>query len=47
MDDVLQKLTDIIRSREKANPKESYVASLFQIGEDYILKKMVKRQWRP
>ena len=40
MDDVLAKLSEIIRLREKAKPEDSYVASLFQAGEDYILKKL-------
>jgi len=40
MDNVLRKLTEIIRSREDADPKRSYVASLIENGEDYILKKL-------
>jgi len=40
MDDVLIKLSAIIQSRENAKPEDSYVANMFQKGEDYILKKI-------
>ena len=40
MDDVLSRLSDIIQSRRNSAPEESYVAGLFQKGEDSILKKL-------
>jgi len=40
MDDVLIKLSEIIQLRENARPEDSYVASMLQKGEDYILKKI-------
>jgi phosphoribosyl-ATP pyrophosphohydrolase len=40
MNDVMQRLAAIIAQRRQADPKESYVASLFQKGEDAILQKV-------
>ncbi len=43
MSDILQRLADVIESRKPANggdPDKSYVARLFQKGDDAILKKV-------
>lgn len=43
MSDILQRLADVIESRKPANggdPEKSYVARLFQKGDDAILKKV-------
>ena len=39
-DDVLARLAAAIESRKAADPKSSYVASLFARGDDAILKKI-------
>src|SRR5438046_8119612 len=39
-DDVLARLAATIESRKAADPKSSYVASLFARGDDAILKKI-------
>jgi phosphoribosyl-ATP pyrophosphohydrolase len=39
-DSVLSRLAGTIESRKNADPKTSYVASLFARGEDAILKKI-------
>lgn len=40
MNDVMQRLAAVIAQRRQADPAESYVASLFQKGEDAILQKV-------
>lgn len=40
MNDVMQRLAAVIAQRRQADSKESYVASLFQKGEDAILQKV-------
>src|SRR5687768_16644254 len=40
MSDILSRLADTIEARKRSAAKESYVASLFQKGEDAILKKI-------
>ena len=39
-DDILQRLTETLKSRKLAAPETSYVAKLFSQGEDAILKKI-------
>ena len=39
-DDVLARIADIIEQRRDADPKSSYVASLFAKGDDAIAKKI-------
>ena len=38
--DILQRLTEILKARKHASPESSYVAKLFSKGEDAILKKI-------
>jgi phosphoribosyl-ATP pyrophosphohydrolase len=38
--DILQRLTEILEARKQASPESSYVAKLFSMGEDAILKKI-------
>lgn len=38
--DVLSRLAEIVEARKQADPKESYVASLYAKGLDKILKKV-------
>ena len=38
--DILQRLTEILKARKHASPESSYVARLFSKGEDAILKKV-------
>ena len=40
--DVIEELTQILEQRKKADPKTSYVASLFAAGLDRILKKVAE-----
>lgn len=40
MSDVLQKLAQVLEQRKTADPKQSYVASLYAKGIDNILKKI-------
>jgi phosphoribosyl-ATP pyrophosphohydrolase len=40
--DVLTNIADTLEARREANPHSSYVASLFQKGEDAILKKVAE-----
>jgi phosphoribosyl-ATP pyrophosphohydrolase len=40
--DILNRLTDIIEARKGAAPESSYVAKLFNKGEDAILKKVIE-----
>ncbi len=40
MNDILQRLTQILEARKQAAPDGSYVAKLFSKGEDAILKKV-------
>ena len=40
--DVIEELTKILEQRRTADPKASYVASLFQGGLDRILKKVAE-----
>jgi phosphoribosyl-ATP pyrophosphohydrolase len=40
MNDILQRLAEIIEQRRQADPAESYVASLFHKGQDGILQKV-------
>jgi phosphoribosyl-ATP pyrophosphohydrolase len=42
MNDVLQRLTETIEARKQAAPESSYVAKLFNKGEDAILKKVIE-----
>ncbi|HMC13569.1 MAG TPA: phosphoribosyl-ATP diphosphatase, partial [Gallionellaceae bacterium] len=39
-DDILKRLTETIEARKQASPDTSYVAKLFNKGEDAILKKI-------
>src|SRR5690349_10242193 len=39
-DDVLRRIAAAIEARKRANPSDSYVASLFAKGHDAILKKI-------
>jgi phosphoribosyl-ATP pyrophosphohydrolase len=39
---VIEELTKILEQRRTADPKQSYVASLFQAGLDPILKKVAE-----
>ena len=38
--DFLEKLEDVLKSRQSAKPEESYVAGLYFKGLDHILKKV-------
>ena len=38
--DILQKLAETLEARKRASPESSYVAKLFNKGEDAILKKI-------
>ena len=38
--DILQRLTETLETRKQASPESSYVAKLFSMGEDAILKKV-------
>ena len=38
--DILQRLTETLERRKQALPESSYVAKLFSMGEDAILKKV-------
>jgi len=40
MNDILEKLSDILEARKQADPDSSYVASLYDKGLDSILKKI-------
>ncbi len=40
MEDIFKKLYEVAQGRKNADPKESYVASLFAKGEDKILEKV-------
>ena len=40
--DILNRLTDIIEARKGAAPESSYVAKLFNKGDDAILKKVIE-----
>ncbi len=40
MKDILQRIADSIEERKSADPKKSYVASLFAKGDDAMLKKI-------
>ncbi len=40
MTDVLNKLAEVLEARKGADPKSSYVASLYDAGTDKILKKL-------
>jgi phosphoribosyl-ATP pyrophosphohydrolase/phosphoribosyl-AMP cyclohydrolase len=40
--DILDTLVDVIKSRKNENPENSYVASLFEKGNNAILKKVVE-----
>jgi len=40
MKDILQRIADSIEERKSADPKKSYVASLFAKGDDTMLKKI-------
>ncbi len=40
MNDILSNLSDVIDTRKKSDPDESYVSSLFTSGIDEILKKV-------
>ena len=40
MADILQRLAEIIEQRRQGDPGESYVASLFDKGQDAILQKV-------
>jgi phosphoribosyl-ATP pyrophosphohydrolase len=40
MTDVLNKLAEVLEARKGADPKSSYVASLYDSGTDKILKKL-------
>ena len=41
-DDVLTRLGEVIASRREAEPATSYVASLFEKGEDAVLRKLAE-----
>jgi phosphoribosyl-ATP pyrophosphohydrolase len=38
--DILQRLSEMLETRKQASPESSYVAKLFNKGEDAILKKI-------
>jgi phosphoribosyl-ATP pyrophosphohydrolase len=40
MNEVLQRLTEMLEARKNANPESSYVAKLYAKGNDAILKKI-------
>lgn len=40
MADILQQLAAVLEERKSANPDDSYVASLYNKGQDAILKKI-------
>ena len=40
MNDVLQRLAEVLESRKQADPADSYVAGLYSKGLDAILKKI-------
>lgn len=40
MNDVLERISNLIEERKEASPERSYVAGLFQDGIDRILKKI-------
>lgn len=40
MNDILERLATIVYERKNSNPEHSYVASLYQAGQDKILKKL-------
>jgi phosphoribosyl-ATP pyrophosphohydrolase len=40
MSDVLTRLAEVIEARKSGDPEKSYVARLFQRGEDTVLKKI-------
>lgn len=40
MNEVLQRLTEILEARKSADPQSSYVAKLYAKGSDAILKKI-------
>lgn len=40
MNDILERLAIILEERKNADPKHSYVANLYQAGQDKILKKL-------
>ena len=40
MNDILDRIASSIEERKKADPKKSYVASLFAKGDDAMLKKI-------
>lgn len=42
MDDIFNKLEQVLEARKSANADKSYVASLYQKGEDAILKKIAE-----
>lgn len=40
MSDILERLADVMESRKRGDPQESYVSRMFARGEDAILKKI-------
>jgi phosphoribosyl-ATP pyrophosphohydrolase len=42
MSDILSRLSEMLESRKSADPARSYVASLFEKGEDAILRKIAE-----
>ena len=38
----LEDVFNVLKNRKKANPKESYTASLYQSGRDFINKKIIE-----
>ena len=42
MNDVLERLSYVLQERKRADPRESYVASLYAKGLDAILKKIAE-----
>ena len=40
MSDILDRLADVLESRKRGDPEDSYVSRLFSRGEDAILKKI-------
>ena len=40
MNDILEKLTEVLEARKQADPSSSYVATLYDEGLDTILKKI-------
>jgi len=40
MSDILERLADVVESRKRGDPDDSYVSRLFSRGEDAILKKI-------